>query len=56
MTISLLLLILGAGGGIGRQLSLEFAVHGAKLVLWDINKGNFLVSACALKLPDAKDD
>ena len=34
---------LGAGGGIGRQLSLEFAVHGAKLVLWDINKGNILV-------------
>ena len=29
----------GAGGGIGRQLALEFAAHGAKLVLWDINKG-----------------
>jgi len=29
----------GAGGGIGRQLALEFAAHGARLVLWDINKG-----------------
>lgn len=33
-----IVLITGAGGGIGRQLSLEFATHGAKLVLWDINK------------------
>lgn len=32
---------IGAGGGIGRKLSLEFAAHGAKLVLWDINKGTF---------------
>ena len=32
--------LLGAGGGIGRQLALKFAAHGAKLVLWDINKGN----------------
>lgn len=32
--------LLGAGGGIGSQLALEFAAHGAKLVLWDINKGN----------------
>lgn len=31
-------LITGAGGGIGRQLALEFATHGAKLVSWDINK------------------
>lgn len=31
-------LITGAGGGIGRLLSLQFAAHGAKLVLWDINK------------------
>ena len=32
---------IGAGSGIGRKLSLEFAAHGAKLVLWDINKGAF---------------
>ncbi|CAH3020905.1 unnamed protein product [Porites evermanni] len=33
-----IVLITGAGGGIGRKLSLEFAAHGARLVLWDINK------------------
>ncbi|XP_074606883.1 17-beta-hydroxysteroid dehydrogenase 13-like isoform X1 [Acropora palmata] len=33
-----IVLITGAGGGIGRELSLEFAAHGAILVLWDINK------------------
>jgi len=32
-----LCLITGAGGGLGRHLALEFAAHGAKLVLVDIN-------------------
>ena len=30
---------LGAGGGLGRQLALEFSKHAVTLVLWDINKG-----------------
>ncbi|XP_071105717.1 17-beta-hydroxysteroid dehydrogenase 13-like [Haliotis cracherodii] len=33
-------LITGAGHGIGRELSLEFARLGASLILWDINKEN----------------
>ena len=39
MSFVLPIFIKGAGGGIGRLLSLQFAAHGAKLVLWDINKG-----------------
>ena len=36
-----IVLITGAGSGLGRLMSLEFAKLGAKLVLWDINeKGN----------------
>ena len=38
----------GAGGGIGRQLALEFAAHGAKLVLWDINKGTLYYKGCKI--------
>ena len=33
-----IILITGAGSGIGRQLSIKFARLGATIVLWDINK------------------
>ncbi|XP_045182028.2 17-beta-hydroxysteroid dehydrogenase 13-like [Mercenaria mercenaria] len=35
-----LVLVTGAGHGIGRELSLKFSAIGARLVLWDINKDN----------------
>ncbi|GFV95534.1 hypothetical protein TNCV_4575351 [Trichonephila clavipes] len=36
-----LVLITGAGSGIGRQMALKFAEKGCNLVLWDVNaKGN----------------
>ena len=36
-----IVLVTGAGSGIGRLMALEFAKQGGKLVLWDINeKGN----------------
>lgn len=33
-----LVLITGAGHGVGRATALEFAKHQSRLVLWDINK------------------
>lgn len=33
-----LVLITGAGSGIGRLMACEFAAHGTVLVLWDINQ------------------
>lgn len=35
-----LVLITGAGGGLGRLFAQEFAKHGAELVLWDIDGGS----------------
>ena len=35
---SKVVLITGAGGGIGRQTALEFAKQGCRLALWDVNK------------------
>lgn len=33
-----IVLITGAGSGIGRQIALNFAMKGAQLVLWDVNR------------------
>lgn len=33
-----IVLITGAGHGIGREIAFEFGRLGAKLVLWDLNK------------------
>lgn len=35
-----LVLITGAGGGLGRLFAQEFAKHGAEVVLWDIDSGS----------------
>lgn len=35
-----LVLITGAGGGLGRLFAQEFAKHGAEVVLWDIDGGS----------------
>ena len=37
---SKVVLITGAGGGIGRPLARQFAQQGARLALWDVNKVN----------------
>uniref|UniRef100_A0A4W6D613 Uncharacterized protein n=1 Tax=Lates calcarifer TaxID=8187 RepID=A0A4W6D613_LATCA len=39
-----LVLITGAGGGLGRLFAQEFTKHGAEVVLWDVNEvGTFLL-------------
>jgi len=35
-------LVTGAGHGIGREIALELARKGVKLVLWDINKVSYI--------------
>ncbi|CAC5366522.1 17-beta-hydroxysteroid dehydrogenase 13 [Mytilus coruscus] len=35
-----IVLVTGAGHGIGKEIALELARKGAKLVLWDVNKAN----------------
>ncbi|RWS25417.1 17-beta-hydroxysteroid dehydrogenase 13-like isoform X1 [Leptotrombidium deliense] len=44
-----IVLITGAGSGIGKQLSIEFARLGAILVLWDINKEKCEQTAAEIK-------
>lgn len=37
-----IVLVTGAGHGIGREIALEFGRLGAKVVIWDINKVNLV--------------
>lgn len=36
-----LVLVTGAGHGIGRELAIQFSAVGARVALWDINKVEF---------------
>ncbi|XP_008048019.1 short-chain dehydrogenase/reductase family 16C member 6 [Carlito syrichta] len=50
-----IVLITGAGSGLGRLLALHFASHGAILVLWDINEeGNMETCRLAKEKGDVK--
>lgn len=50
-----IVLITGAGSGLGRLLALHFASHGAILVLWDINQeGNMETCRLAKEKGDVK--
>lgn len=46
---SKVVLITGAGGGIGRPMALKFAQHGARLALWDINQAACDATAALVK-------
>ena len=37
--ITLFLFLIGGGGGLGKQLAIQFAENGARVVLWDIDLG-----------------
>lgn len=59
-----IVLITGAGHGIGREIALEFGRRGARVVIWDINKvlanqkvthimlrcGSFVLNSLAIKI------
>ncbi|XP_035703799.1 epidermal retinol dehydrogenase 2 isoform X2 [Folsomia candida] len=40
LTVALILIVTGSGNGIGREICLQLANSGAKIVCWDIHKGN----------------
>ena len=50
-----LVLITGAGKGIGRALALQFAQHGVRLALWDIDEvrtcGSYLFTTACVIVP-----
>lgn len=51
------MLITGGGGGVGRQLALNFARLRARVVIWDINKdGKFVAPGGGLLVHKHKID
>ena len=44
-----IVLITGSGGGIGRELALQYANLGSKVVCWDVDEGNNLETVRQIK-------